>query len=126
MKHERFGFYCERKDDPGGRVDTLRLDFTDRTYKYIALLDRSQLGKGYYGDALPEVPVTVEQLSELHRIVRTCFEGGSMTTGGWVRGDAAPVRHAAEPERETVAKERVLAAVRRTLPEAVASLVAHG
>ena len=57
MKHERFGFYCERKDDPGGRVDTLRLDFTDRTYKYIALLDRSQLGKGYYGDALPEVPV---------------------------------------------------------------------
>lgn len=127
MKHERFGFYCERKDDPGGRVDTLRLDFTDRTYKYIALLDRSQLGKGYYGDALPEVPVTVEQLSELHRIVRTCFEGGSMTTGGWVRGDAAPVRHAAEPERETVAKERVLAAVRRMLTgEAIASIVAHG
>ena len=53
MKHERFGFYCERKDDPGGRVDTLRLDFTDRTYKYIALLDRSQLGKGYYGECAP-------------------------------------------------------------------------
>lgn len=41
MKHERFGFYCERKDDPSGRVDTLRLDLTDRTYQYIALIDRS-------------------------------------------------------------------------------------
>ena len=82
MKHERFGFYCERKDDPSGRVDTLRLDLTDRTYQYIALIDRSQLGKGYYGDSLEEVPVTAEQLAELHRIVRACFEGGIMTTGG--------------------------------------------
>lgn len=126
MKHERFGFYCERKDDPSGRVDTLRLDLTDRTYQYIALIDRSQLGKGYYGDSLEEVPVTAEQLAELHRIVRTCFEGGIKTTGGWMRGDALPVRRAAEPERETVAKERVLAAVRRTLPEAIASIAAHG
>lgn len=76
MKHERFGFYCERKDDPSGRVDTLRLDLTDRTYEYIALLDRLQLGKGYYGTTLMEVPVTAEQLTELHRIVRACFEGG--------------------------------------------------
>lgn len=81
MKHERFGFYCERKDDPNGRVDTLRLDLTDRTYEYIALLDRLQLGKGYYGTTLMEVPVTAEQLTELHRIVRACFEGGIRTTG---------------------------------------------
>ena len=127
MKHERFGFYCERKDDPSGRVDTLRLDFTDRTFEYIALIDRSQLGKGYYGTTLMEVHVTAEQLAELHRIVRACFEGGSMTTGGWLCGDGLPVRSVAEPERETVAKERVLAAVRRTLTgEAIASIAAHG
>lgn len=127
MKHEWFGFYCEREDDPDGRVDTLRLDFTDRTYEYIALLDRSRLGKGYYGTTLMEVPVTAEQLTELHRIVRACFEGGSMTTGGGLCGDVLPVLHAAEPERETVAKERVLAAVRRTLTEeATASIAAHG
>ena len=127
MKHERFGFYCERKDDPSGRVDTLRLDLTDRTYEYIALLDRLQLGKGYYGTTLMEVPVTAEQLTELHRIMRACFEGGIRTTGGLTRGDGLPVRSAAEPERETVAKERVLAAVRRTLPgEAIASIAAHG
>ena len=127
MKHEQFGFYCERKGDPSGRIDTLRLDLTDRTYEYIALLDRLQLGKGYYGDTLEEVPVTAEQLAELHRIVRTCFEGGIKTTGGWMRGDALPVKNAAEPEREMIAKERVLAAVRRTLPgEAIASIAAHG
>ena len=127
MKHERFGFYCERKDDPSGRVDTLRLDFTDRTFEYIALIDRSQLGKGYYGTTLMEAHVTAEQLAELYRIVRACFEGGIRTTGGLTRGDGLPVRSAAEPERETVAKERVLAAVRRTLPgEAIASIAAHG
>ena len=126
MKHERFGFYCERKDDPSGRVDTLRLDFTDRTFEYIALFDDRQLGKGYYGTTLMEVPVTAEQLTELYRIVRACFEGGSMTTGGWLCGDGLPVRSAAEPERETVAKERVLAAVRRTQTEAIASIAAHG
>ena len=127
MKHERFGFYCERKDDPSGRVDTLRLDFTDRTFEYIALIDRSQLGKGYYGTTLMEAHVTAEQLAELYRIVRACFEGGIRTTGGLTRGDGSPVRSAAEPERETVAKERVLAAVRRTLPgEAIASIAAHG
>ena len=95
MKHERFGFYCERKDDPSGRVDTLRLDFTDRTFEYIALIDRSQLGKGYYGTTLMEVPVTAEQLTELYRIVRACFEGGSMTTGGWLCGDGLPVQKSA-------------------------------
>lgn len=127
MKHERFGFYCERKDDPDGRVDTLRLDLADRTFEYIALIDRSQLGKGYYGTTLMEVPVTAEQLTELYRIVRACFEGGSMTTGGWLCGDGLSFRYAAEPERETVAKERVLAAVRRTLTgEAIAAINAHG
>ena len=127
MKHERFGFYCERKDDPSGRVDTLRLDLADRTFEYIALLDSSQLGKGYYGTTFMEVPVTAEQLTELYRIVRACFEGGSMTTGGGLCGDVLPVLHAAEPERETVAKERVFAAVRRTLTEAeIASIAAHG
>ena len=127
MKHERFGFYCERKDDPSGRVDTLRLDLADRTFEYIALIDRSYLGKGYYGTTLMEVPVTAGQLTELYRIVQACFEGGSMTTGGWLCGDVLPVLHAAEPERETVAKERVFAAVRRTLTGAEnASIAAHG
>ena len=49
-----------------------------------------------------------------------------MTTGGWLCGDGLPVRSAAEPERQTVAIERVLAAVRRTQTEAIASIAAHG
>lgn len=72
MKQGVFGFYTDRSER---LVETLRIDFYERTYSHICDMPRSRIGKAEYGKTIPEVLVPQEMFAKLVRIVQEHMSG---------------------------------------------------
>lgn len=72
MKQGVFGFYTDRSER---LVETLRIDFYERTYSHICDMPRSRIGKAEYGKTIPEVLVPQEMFAKLVRIAQEHMSG---------------------------------------------------